>query len=372
MGIQVHPIPKPTDSGVDFGVELRDVDVEHLTDADFSLISTELYKNQVVVIKNQQGLSPEAQYEITRRFDPDARGYGHGKTLDAKRSVLHPDLKTIPRRPEVQVIGNGLIPSYEGLENVKLRHPHHKTFHKHAIPEAEDLDYTRFYRWHIDAALYDLNPPLVTSLMAVSVPQGRRQTLRYDDGTGEELDVPLGTTAFVSGYNMYNILSDEQKEFVRTSKIEYAPHPYIWMSSARSLSDGLGLYSDSTELPESSLPPIDPSKIQVLPMLWRNPVTGQFALQMHPSAIRKIHLEDGSVIDDLAEVRRIVHDLQRPAISPKFVYPHDWEKGDLVLFNNHGVLHSVVGAFAEGEVRLFRQCNMAASKGPVGPEGLEA
>lgn len=38
-----------------------------------------------------------------------------------------------------------------------------------------------------------------------------------------------------------------------------------------------------------------------------------------------------------------------------------------MLFNNHGVLHSVVGAFAEEEVRLFRQCNMAGSRGPVGP-----
>jgi alpha-ketoglutarate-dependent taurine dioxygenase len=50
------------------------------------------------------------------------------------------------------------------------------------------------------------------------------------------------------------------------------------------------------------------------------------------------------------------------------VYPHDWEEGDLVLFNNHGVLHSVVGAFREDEVRLFRQCNLAASRPPVGPD----
>jgi xanthine dioxygenase len=50
------------------------------------------------------------------------------------------------------------------------------------------------------------------------------------------------------------------------------------------------------------------------------------------------------------------------------VYPHDWEEGDLVLFNNHGVTHSVVGAFREDEVRLFRQCNLAASAPPVGPQ----
>lgn len=339
-----------------------------IEDDDFALIRDTLYKHQVVVFKNQSGLSPKAQYELTRRFDPSAQGYGHGKTLDAKRSILHPDLKTVPHQPEVQIIGNGFVPEYEGLKNIKLVHPHHKKFHKHAISEEDDLDYTRFYRWHIDAALYDLNPPKVTTLVAVSVPKGRRQTLRYDDKTGEELDVPLGTTAFVSGYNMYNILSDKDKEFVRTSRIEYAAHPYIWMSGAKSRSDGLGLFSDNLELPESELPPIDASKIQILPMVWKNPVTGQLALQMHPSAIRKIHLANGNVIDDLENVREIVHRLQRPAISPQYVYAHDWEEGDLVLFNNQGVLHSVVGAFREDEVRLFRQCNMAASEGPLGPD----
>ena len=125
--------------------------------------------------------------------------------------------------------------------------------------------------------------------------------------------------------------------------------------------------SDNNEVPLSSLPAYTDSEIQILPMTWKNPLTGELALQIHPSPVRKIHLEDGSVIDDLVEVRRIVHELQRPGISPEHVYCHDWEEGDLVLFNNHGVLHSVVGAFGEGEVRLFRQCNLAASKGPVGP-----
>ncbi len=206
----------------------------------------------------------------------------------------------------------------------------------------------------------------MTSLLAVSVPKGRRQTLRYDDGTGDELDVPLGTTAFVSGYTMYDILSEADKEFVYTARVEYAPHPYIWMSKAKSRSDGLGLVSDDLELPESELPPIDESKVQILPMVWKNPVTGKLAVQVHPSAVRKIHLASGEVIDDLETVRDIVHRLQRPGISPRLVYAHDWEEGDMVLFNNQGVLHSVVGAFREDEVRLFRQCNMAASEAPMG------
>lgn len=138
------------------------------------------------------------------------------------------------------------------------------------------------------------------------------------------------------------------------------------MSPAHSRSTGLGMHSENLELPDSDLPPIEQEKIMIFPMVWKNPVTGKLALQIHPSAVRKIHCADGTVIDDLERVRDIVYKLQRPAISPQFVYPHDWEEGDLVLFNNRGVLHSVVGAFKPDEVRIFRQCNLAASEPPVG------
>ncbi|KAE8327929.1 hypothetical protein BDV39DRAFT_214737, partial [Aspergillus sergii] len=366
MPATVQPLTPPAGSDINFGAVIDNVDLENLTDETFSTIHSALYNHQVVIFKNQHHLTPKAQYHLTQRFDPSSTQYGHGKTIDAKRSILHPDLKTVPHQPQVQIIGHGSIDSYEGLSNFQLKHPHHKTFHRDAIPPEEDYDFTRFYRWHIDAALYKYYPPKVTTLLAVKVPKGRRQTLRYDDGSDETLDVPLGTTTFVNGERMFEMLSDEDKEFVLESEVEYAPHPYIWMSPARSRPTGLGLYSEGLELPESDLPPIDQSKIMILPMVWKNPVTGNPALQIHPSAVRKIHQKDGSVIEDLARVREIVYRLQRPAISPKHVYAHDWEEGDLVLFHNRGVLHSVVGAFGDDEVRLFRQCNLAAGEAPVG------
>lgn len=369
-GIQVEPV---NTKQPDLGATINNIDLESLSDTDFASLRDALYTHNVVCIKGQNNLTPKAQAELTRRFDPEAQGYGHAKTIDAKRSILHPDLKTVPHQPEVQVIGNGFVPEYEGLKDIKLKHPHHKTFHKTAIPDEKDADFTRFYRWHIDAALFGkLNPPMVTSLLAVDIPEPRTQTLLYDDGTGDELAVPLGTTAFVSGYKMFDLLTPEQQTFALTSKIEYAAHPYIWISTAKSRSDGLGMVSEGLEASESSLPAFEKSDVQILPMAWKNPVTRKFALQIHPSPVRRIHLEDGTVIDDLTKVREIVHGLQRPGISPELVYAHDWKKGDLVLFNNHGVLHSVVGAFKEDEVRLFRQCNLASSRPPVGPNTATA
>lgn len=66
------------------------------------------------MIKDQRKLSPRGQYELTRRFDPSAGIYSHGKFID-KRSVLHRDLTKIPHQPQVQVIGHGFVKEYEGF-----------------------------------------------------------------------------------------------------------------------------------------------------------------------------------------------------------------------------------------------------------------
>ena len=364
--ITVHKIQPTQGSKIEFGAELRGADLEHVSESDFEVIRRALYENQIILFKGQQDLSPRAQYELTRMFDPEVDSYGHGKSL-GKKSVLHPDLKTIPHQPQVQVIGNGPVAEFEGLKTITLKHRHHKTFHQEPISDEDDRDNTRFYRWHIDAALYDLNPPRVTSLMAVKVPKTEYQNLRYDDATGDELSVPRGSTVFVSSYKMYHLLSDSDKAFARTTKVQYAPHPYTWMANAKSRSDGLGMTSNGLELPYSELPPVDEEKVQILPMCWRNPVTNELALQIHPSAVEKLHLADGTVIEELAEVREIVHRMQRPGIAPELVYAVDWEEGDMALFNNHGVLHSVTGSFLPEEVRIFRQCNLAASTPPLGP-----
>ncbi|KAI9336229.1 TfdA family taurine catabolism dioxygenase TauD [Zopfochytrium polystomum] len=316
--------------GTIFSLKRQGVDVETVSDAGFDVISDALFRHQVLVFKNQQGLSAAAQYCLTKRFDPASESYGHGKTIDAAQSILHPDLKTVPNQQQVQIIGHGHIDAYEGLTDFTLRHPHHRTFHRTAVPAADDLTHTRFYRWH--------------------------------------LRVPLGATVFVSGYAMYDGLSDQDKAFACDTLVEYAPHPYVWISGARSRPDGLGLETEGRELDEADLPPVDPSKIKRLPLCWKNPDTGRLALQAHPSAVRALVAADGSRDGDLRSVRDTLHRLQRPGIAPERVYAHDWKEGDLVLFHNRGVLHSVVGAFADSEVRLFRQCNLAASSGVVGPD----
>ena len=203
-------------------------------------------------------------------FDPQSENYSHGnnKTGSTKNSILHSYLKTIPSVPQVQLIGNGTVYNHEGLAETKLKHYSHTTFHKTRLsPEDEEKGMTRFYRWHMDAALYDLDPPKVTTLYGITVPQGSRQVCRYDDGTGDELQVPLATTAFVSGKTMFDILPEAYKSLVVRSKVKYSPHPYVWMSPARAMPTGLGIESEGLEMPIEEIPEWEESKLKVYPMV---------------------------------------------------------------------------------------------------------
>jgi len=270
-GLTLSPLPAPL-PGVErkldstFGRVASGIDLSNLTSEDFAEIEKALYTHSVLLFP-KTNLSPENQYALTKAFDPSSDSYGHGNSGRQKQSILHPDLKTIPRQPQVQVIGNGPVASHEGLNNIKLKHPHHATFHKTQIPDDQDKDFTRFYRWHIDAALYNLSPPRVTTLYAVKVPKGRTQTIRYDDGSNEELKVPLGTTAFVSGKSMFEDLTPAEKSLAVRSTIVYSPHPYVWMKDAASNSVGLGLESEGKELTEDELPAWEEDKVKRYPMV---------------------------------------------------------------------------------------------------------
>ncbi|KAG7451846.1 Clavaminate synthase-like protein [Guyanagaster necrorhizus] len=387
MAIEFVPLPLPASADpskfTTFGRQVNGVDPGNFTPEQFQEIRDALYRHDVLLFRNVD-LSPEQQYALTKAFDPESENYGHGnnKTEGTKTSILHPDLKTIPRVPQVQLIGNGTVYDHEGLAEAKLKHPSHTTFHKtrvSALDEAKGA--TRFYRWHIDAALYDLSPPRVTTLYGLTVPTGPQQVCRYDDGTGDELPVPLGTTAFVSGKTMFDILPPELKSLAVRSKVKYAPHPYVWMAPAHAMATGLGIECEGLEVPLSSLPAWEEAKVKILPVVWKNAVTGELHFEVHPCGVAELLVDpipegkskegalypDGARLTDLKEVRGLLYRMQRPAIAPKLVYAHDWKEKDLVIFHNRGVLHSVVGAFTSDQVRAFHQCNLAASDDPTGP-----
>lgn len=131
-----------------------------------------------------------------------------------------------------------------------------------------------------------MNPPKVTTLYGIKVPEGKPQICRYDDGTGDELPVPLGTTAFVDGKTMFDILPAELKSVAVRARVRYAPHPYVWMArkqcdvyifsllltfylylAAHALPTGLGIESEGLELPDDELPAWEESRLKTFPIV---------------------------------------------------------------------------------------------------------
>jgi alpha-ketoglutarate-dependent taurine dioxygenase len=368
--LRFEPLPSPS-RDVDFGVDAGALDLPNLSDEAFAELERAVLTHQVVVVRDQARLAPRDQFELTRRFDPSVTSYGHGHRLDImKQSVLMQDLVSIPACPQVKLLGNGKVTDHEGIPEVTLLHPSHRSFHLTPLSAAQLAQgLTRFYRWHIDAALYDLHPPRVTTLLALETPAAREETVVYDDGSGDTLPVTLGTTAFVSGYAAFERLSAAEKEFALQTSVRYAPHPYVWMRNARARSNGLGLVSEGRELTREELPPYEESKVTTLPLVWQNPLTGRLALELHAYCVEDL-IVDGKPVGDLAECRRLVYELMRPAIAPSRVYAHAWRPGDLVIFHNRSLWHTVVGSLRPTDKRVYHQCNLASSEPPRGPSAL--
>lgn len=343
-------------------------DPSQLKDDDFAKLKSALLTHSVLIIKNQQGLTPESQHALNVRFDPSsATNYGHKEELfHSKKSILAKDGRCVPRRPEVMMVGNGSFEAgHEGMKEFKLEHPMHKTFHKKLLTDEElAAGQTRFYRWHIDAALYELSPPVVTTLLGLIVPStSERQKIVYED-TGEEIDIAKGATAFASGRIAFDLLSDEDKAFALDTTVEYAPHPYIYINESKATSDGLTIVSEGKESPLNSLPEWEDSKIKRLPMVWTNPETGKQHLQVHGCCVYRLLDSKGNVVAELEDARKICQRLMRPAIGPSNVYCHEWKEGDLCIFHNRGVIHSVTGELEPEEKRLMHQCNIASGSDP--------
>lgn len=364
-----------------------DNDPLKLNEDDFKKLFTAVHTHLVVVVKDQAKLSPKSQYELTKRFDPTIpepkqegfAGYGHGKEFRHEQSVLRKDGTTVKSQPQVQILGQGTFEANEaGNENgeaISLTHPSHTTFHHTPLTQDDikNQHKTRFYRWHIDSALYDLLPPVVTTLLGIKVPPASEmQTISYED-SDEELKLALGATCFFSGQQAYDRLSDEEKQFAVNTTVEYPPHPYIFISPAGATSDGLTMVSEGKELAFDKMPEWEPEKIKRLPMVWTNPVTNKNHLQVHGCCLYKLHTKspDGTTKTlELEDARKKVHSMMRPAISPSKVLAHAWNEGDLVLFYNRGVLHSVTGELkgvknGKDERRLMHQCNIASGIEPV-------
>jgi hypothetical protein len=126
------------------------------------------------------------------------------------------------------------------------------------------------------------------------------------------MEIAPGATAMVAGSRALELLDEETRQIVMHSRIEYAPHAFQWMSTARSTQLGHTLVTEGKEIPPNQLRPWSTDKVCVYPMVWTNPVTGEKSLQVHGQGAFKLYLTDKpdgeeTIITDLKEVRAFMH-----------------------------------------------------------------
>ncbi|KAI0121222.1 TfdA family taurine catabolism dioxygenase TauD [Xylariales sp. AK1849] len=370
-------------SKIDFGAEVYGIDLNHFTDADFDFIHDALHRHKLLVFKEQPlMLSPQQQYKLTSSFDPDETtgGFAHGADpllTTHKGTDIYgiPKQPAIPVQPQVHILGRGPLPDnhYGFPPDFEVQGIDHEEFHLPPhIPAAErEKGASRFYQWHFDGSLYSIPPPRVGCLLAVRTPKGPNVTVRWDDGTGTEMKVAPSATAMVAGSRALDLLDEETRNIVMNSAIEYAPHAFVWMSTAHSTRLGHMLETEGLERPLDQLPKWDKDKVCVYPMVWTNPITGEKSLQVHGQGAFKLFLKgspqgDEKVVDDLREVRQFMHKIMRPALSPENIYAHPHQKQDVILWYNRALWHSITEFPRSCGSRVMHQCNVAASDHPSG------
>jgi len=157
------------------------------------------------------------------------------------------------------------------------------------------------------------------------------------------------------------------------SWVEYAPHPYMWIEHCKANPTGLGLKNQGKEHKIEELGEYDESAVKRYPLVWVNPVTGEKAFQVHGICARKLFLrssaeEEAKVVDDVVEIRALLHKIQSRILRPEYICLPRIEEGDMVMWDNYGCFHSAVDyPLDKYGPRTMHQANIGASKGPVGP-----
>jgi alpha-ketoglutarate-dependent taurine dioxygenase len=173
------------------------LELDALSESDKGTLQKALFAHGVLVIRDQAGLDPSVLVGLAKLFDPaplDHHSGGAKQVTDPNNILSLNNCSRIPKAPQVTVIGKGRVEDHQGLSELNLQHLDHLSFHEKPLStDAIREGFTRPYRWHMDAPLYENLPGIATVLHAVQVPSLPDQRLAFDDGN--ELDIAAGATA---------------------------------------------------------------------------------------------------------------------------------------------------------------------------------
>jgi taurine dioxygenase len=184
--------------------------------------------------------------------------------------------------------------------------------------------------WHSDGA-YLREPDLYSLLHGLQIP--------HRDGE------PLGDTLFASACNAYDALDDETKERLVGLR---GINSFAWHLEKKAR-QGTLRRAPLTPEQKASTPDVEH------PVVRRHPRTGRpclFVSEAHTCGIAGM---------PQAEAEALLQRLWAHIASPRFVYRHRWQPGDLVIWDNCAVQH--LASFDYGDIP--RLMHRTGTLGPV-------
>jgi xanthine dioxygenase len=242
----------------------------------------------------------------------------------------------------VTVVGHGYQgDDHYGLKGITMSAISHVDFHEQPLlPTQIAGGEARFVNWHFDGIIYGSHPSRITTFRCIKAPQGSESvTCRWDDGTGRHIKCRPGSTAFISGVELYNLLTPAEQDLFDNSYWAPAPHPFAWSGTKKLRNVGLGFAPGGKTVPLEDLPEWTPDKVYKYPFVWINPVTGQKGFQSFPEIVHKLFLKSSpesseTVVEDEEEIRVFLNDIYDRILTPERILVPKYEEGDLVFWNN--------------------------------------
>jgi alpha-ketoglutarate-dependent taurine dioxygenase len=176
------------------------------------------------------------------------------------------------------------------------------------------------FDWHIDGCTDDI-PIKATILSAHAVA-----------GSG-------GETEFASSYEAYDLLDDEEKAHVESLKVVHTIEASQRLFNNEPTEEQLALWRSR------------PAKVH--PLVWRH-ADGRKSLVIGATAS---HIEGM----DPEESKALLADLLERSTHADRIYRHEWSVGDLVIWDNNGVLHRAC-RYDPASPRDMHRCTLAGDE----------
>jgi alpha-ketoglutarate-dependent taurine dioxygenase len=180
--------------------------------------------------------------------------------------------------------------------------------------------------WHIDGITIDQPLPKATVLSA-----------RHLSATG-------GATEFANLYAAWEKLPEEEKREIENLTVIHSVEAAVRPVHGHPREERRARYKAMAAVMEQ-------------PLVWTHE-DGRKSLLLGTHA-------DGIVGMPGPHGRALLTRLQQWAAQPDFVYTHKWSEGDLVIWNNQGVMHRVVPYTDEG--RIMHRTTIAGKERPGHP-----